>query len=763
MIMRFATVILLSFIISSSFSQTYEVMEIEMVGSTTAITGINSEGTEFSPYVVNNKFYFTSSREFDLFNVGENNWKKGGYLNVYMAEFKGEISAESKFKDVELVSEKIKTDSHTGPVSFSVSGDTMFFTQIVENAKRSKKNKFRPQLFMTVRDGGKWSDIIPLTFNDNAFSFGHPSYDSKKQRLYFASDLTGGKGQKDIYYSDLQNGTWSKPVNVESVNTPGNELFPFFIEGVLFFASDKTAGKGGLDIYWKDLNQQDLVQSVEGINTEFDDFGIFVFPGIKKGYLSSNKSGNDDIYFLNIEKKVTVKNELAGLFTYRNLTGESSNLKVQIIGEEDELLYETTTNEKGEFVFRNLNYDGTYTIRAVSEDDLNLGIYDKDGNPIIDLVSDASGDFTYKRLEYETSGFPSLIPENMLEPGSDFGHLSGQFLYENIPGKYPANLEVALYDEDGKVAFTQFTDNSGNFDFRQLSMSENYILKIAETEDELVLLIFDKYGNVVAQLKSNENGQFVYRKLSGEYENSLAMIEETEDVFELESQTIAGYFEYNKLNGITAEGLTIYAYDEDGLLLATTQTDNKGEFRFRSLPAGTNVLFKIDEGDPNIKLDDFTLYIYDRYGKKVAGLERGQGGYFIYKPLGFENGNSLSHVAEDSLDIDLALITNYDLMTVYFGSNQASVNSEDLAELNRIYAILKANPKLKMEINAYADARASDDYNLVLSKKRGDWIVDYMVQKGIPKSQFIVNAYGEAKIVDVTNDAVNRRAEIRLY
>ena len=768
MMLKPAGILFFGLFASVAFGQAYEIVEVEMVGNAAVIEEINTEGVDFAPFVTQNKLYFTSSREYDLFNVGENNWAKSGYLNIYMSEYKSEISATSKFKNVELVSEKIKTDSHTGPVAFSITGDTMFFTQVVANDKKSssgrasKKNKLRPQLFMAVRDGNNWENIQALPFNDKTYSFGHPSYDSKKQRLYFSSDIAGGKGQKDIYYADLVNGTWSAPVNVEAVNTADNELFPFYTEGTLFLSSDRAGGMGGLDIYWKNMNQSDPVQKISGLNSEFDDFSIFVFPGMQNGYIASNRGGNDDIYFLDIEKKVTVKKELAGYFTYRNLNTEAGNLKIQLIGEEDQLLYETTTNEKGEFFFRNLDYAGGYTIRAVSEDDLNLVIYDKDGNPIIDLVSDEQGDFTYKRLNVASSGLPGLIPENMIEPGMDFGHLSGQLLYENIPGQYPRDLEVMLYNEEGEIIATR-TDAAGNFDFRQLSLSENYVLKVAETEDELVLLIFDKYGNVVAQLKSNDDGQFTYRKLSGQFSNSLAIVEESEALFELETQTISGYFEYKKLNGISPDGLTIYAYDDDGFLLATTQTDDKGQFRFRSLPTGTNVLFKLDENDPDLKLDDFTLYIYDRYGKKVAGLERGQSGYFIYKPLGFEHNNSLTTVDEDSLDIDLALVTNYALVTVYFDSNQSSVKSGDLDDLNKIYATLKANPNLRMEINAYADARASDDYNLVLSQKRGEWIVDYMVKKGIPKTQFVVNAYGETKLVDEANDALNRRAEIRLY
>jgi outer membrane protein OmpA-like peptidoglycan-associated protein len=743
-------------------AQTYEVKDVTMSGSMTEIKEINSEGTDFSPYVFGDKLYFTSNREFDMFNLGENNWKNGGYLNIYSAQFKGDISAESKFKDVELVSEKLKTESHTGPICLSVTGDTMFFTQVVINAKKSKKNKFRPQLFMAVKEGEQWTNIQALPFNIPTASFGHPAYHSKKQRLYFASDMEGGVGQKDIYYCDLVNGVWGKPVNMKEINSGSNELFPFLVDDHIFFASDRSGGQGGLDIYWKNLAQpNDAVQTVSDLNTAFDEFGIFIFPGMKAGYISSNKSGHDDIYFLNIEKKVTVQNELAGQFTYRNLNGEASNLKVQLVDENGDFLYETATDSNGEFVFRNLNIDGTYAIRAISEEDLNLVIYDANGNPIVDLVSDEKGNFTYKKLEYVTSGLPSLLPEDMLDL-PDFGHLSGQLIYENIPGKYPANLEVKLYDESGNLAFTVKTDNTGNFDFRQLKLDENYILKVDESADELVLLIFDQDGNVIAQLKANLEGEFVYRRLNGENSNGLALLNESEEIFELETQTIAGFFEYKKLTGITAEGLTIYAFNDDGFILDSTQTDGKGEFRFRSLPTGTNILFKIDEEDPNLQLDDFTLYIYDRYGKKVAGLERGQGGFFIYKPLGFKD-NSLSTMEEDSLDMDLALTTNYSIVQVYFDSNQSTVKQDNFDELNTLYKLLLANPNLRMEINAYADARASDDYNLILSKKRGDWIVEYMVKKGIPADRFIVNAYGETKLIDESNDAVNRRAEIRVY
>ena len=102
-------------------------------------------------------------------------------------------------------------------------------------------------------------------------------------------------------------------------------------------------------------------------------------------------------------------------------------------------------------------------------------------------------------------------------------------------------------------------------------------------------------------------------------------------------------------------------------------------------------------------------------------------------------------------------------MLVYFDSNQSQVKSSDKKIIDNLYKVLQENPEIKIEINAYADARSSDEYNLILSQKRGDWIADYLSGKGISKERFIVNAYGESRLVDEENDALNRRAEIHLY
>jgi outer membrane protein OmpA-like peptidoglycan-associated protein len=761
-----AFVLIFSFISLSVLAQTYEIIEVEIECSPKKIPDLNSDGSDFSPYVSGENFYFTSSREYDKFNLGENNWKRSGYLNIFKGKIKGDLSPEMKVKNIEIISNKLMTDNHTGPLCVSISGDTMFFTQVKQVSKknRKKKEKYRPQLYMSVKKGKVWQTAVALPFNDEKYSFGHPTYDSKNQRLYFASDMLGGKGGKDIYYSDLKNNAWSLPTNFGKVNTSAHEVFPCIVNDYIFYSSDRAGGEGGLDVYWQNVGETEKkAAEVIGLNSPEDDFGLYVTPGMNKGFYSNNSSGQDDIMYFDMEKKVTVKNALAGRFTYRNIQGTASGLSIVILDENDQIILETKTDEDGEFVFNNIAYEGDYRIEAKTEDELYLTIFDKDGNPITKLVSDENGAFSYKKLGYDKGGTLGLIPEDMLDVSLNQGHLSGQFIYENFPGKYPNELKVMLIDEGGNMKFQTFTDENGNFDFRQLDMEENYILSVPEKDGELILLIFDKKGNVVAQLKSDQEGGFTYRKLKPSYANSLSVMEETDEMFELETKTISGYFEYKNIETTFEKGLKVQAYTEDGILIEEVYTDKNGKFRFRSLPIEDNLLFKVDEQDQDLELDDFTLYIFDRNGKKIAQLRRGQNDFFIYKPLGFDTSNHLTQIGEDSLDINISIKTEYDLVVVYFDSNKSNVKGNDVSKLSKMYKLLKDNPQLKIEVNAYADAKNSDEYNLILSGDRGDWIVKYFIKKGLPKNRFIVNAYGEAQLVDETNDALNRRAEIRIY
>lgn len=79
-----------------------------------------------------------------------------------------------------------------------------------------------------------------------------------ENKMVFASNRGGGFGGFDLYYSILENGEWSEPINFgEKINSEFDEYRPILInEGVslsqtmMVFSSNRTGGKGGFDLYF---------------------------------------------------------------------------------------------------------------------------------------------------------------------------------------------------------------------------------------------------------------------------------------------------------------------------------------------------------------------------------------------------------------------------------------------------------------------------------------------------------------------------------
>lgn len=102
----------------------------------------------------------------------------------------------------------------------------------------------------------------------------HPAFANEGRRLYFVSDMNGGFGANDIWYSEFVDSKWQTPVNAgETINTSGNELFPVVYNDNLFFSSDGRAGYGNLDIYLS-VNESEPVNMKAPINSKGNDFSF---------------------------------------------------------------------------------------------------------------------------------------------------------------------------------------------------------------------------------------------------------------------------------------------------------------------------------------------------------------------------------------------------------------------------------------------------------------------------------------------------------
>jgi peptidoglycan-associated lipoprotein len=63
--------------------------------------------------------------------------------------------------------------------------------------------------------------------------------------------------------------------------------------------------------------------------------------------------------------------------------------------------------------------------------------------------------------------------------------------------------------------------------------------------------------------------------------------------------------------------------------------------------------------------------------------------------------------------------------------------------LRGLVVLLKENPSLVIELRSHTDSRASFEYNDVLSQKRAQSVVDFLITEGIDPGRLVAKGYGE--------------------
>lgn len=738
----------------SIYGQTYEVEEVVLTATIMHIEGLPKSETHLCPIVIGEEIFFTSSRENYSSNSKKALTKENTYMNLFQADIEMLSDTSIHVNSIRLLSKKIQTKNHTGPMSFSISGDTLFYAQI---QKESERKPYKSQLYYAVKKKNKWGKITKLPFCELTESYVHPAYDSRNNRLYFSAELKNGAGGKDIYYSELQNGQWSAPVNLIDINTAADEKFPNIIGGNIFFSSDRGNGVGNLDIYYAALENAYFPIKIRGLNTPFDDYGVTISSDLNSGYFTSNRDGNDNIYYFKLEKSVRIKSQLAGNFQFRKVGGQPENLRIKILDEHGTFVYEQRTDKYGNFLFDDvlLNNNYRFQLDSTNQDDLVLEFYNENGKVIANFIVDRNGDFQYKKLFYEEGGIIKFIPDNMKEITTKKAKLSGKLLYEDNPIKSLSKGIVNLVDSNRRILITTVTDNYGNFEIPNLDIEVDYFIEVPLCSEELIVYIYDVNEHVFTQLKCNTQDHFMYRLLKPHAKNKLSLIAEKQAIFVLDNADIFGRLE-PEVPGITIERIIIEAYSQDGKLLDIDTTDKKGNFRFSGLEVNQQLKFKTTNGELII------LKLFDRFGKTIAQIQAEEGSYFSYRPVGFKPEGQVE-LLDNKNQFSLDAIKKYGAVLLYFDSNDSRVKKTDLHKLNDLIDLMQKHPIIYLSVSAYTDATASDEYNLLLSEKRGIWIAEYLVGKGISVDRITVNAYGETKLIDNTNDALNRRAELRIY
>ncbi|MFN3918592.1 MAG: OmpA family protein [Flavobacteriales bacterium] len=502
-------------VLTTSLAKIEEWSRVQKPFKIESIEGINTKEPELCPQVYKKSLVFLSYSTVDWVNYDLFDPTREPYLQLYKADMKGDDF--KSFGKTENFSKKLYHYYDIGPATFSNNYDTMYFCKSVKG-----KGYQVMQLFVATLVNDKIDKVYPFEHNSTAHSFIHPTLSPDGKKLFFASNMGGGKGGMDIYYSKKdKSGKWSFPKPVEgNINTPGNEVFPTFYRNKLYFSSDGHAGYGGLDIYMalEDDKFKNIINLREPLNSHKDDFGI-TFLLDDEGYISSNRTGgkgSDDIYYF---KQIAAiedlpESSITGVFEYARLG--IANTTLVLMDEENNEIGRTRTNKDGTFEFRNLKLSYEYTIKALEDTDSDAQIFitNSKGQKVATMFSRNVGTFTFRPLPKEE--YDKMKPLDIEEDELTFLTIPvyGQ-VYKKLPGDYAKMTEVYVVNEDGSIVARAQTNENGKFVFRKLAPNEQYLFKLSTNEEDLNIIILDENGKLV-ESTNKEPGQFKYIRLSGD-------------------------------------------------------------------------------------------------------------------------------------------------------------------------------------------------------------------------------------------------------
>lgn len=740
----------------------YEVKNIE---------SINTKRSEFSPVVINNRLVFVAEKVNDIVDFETSSTNNQPFLNIFSSEIKN-----NEVKKVKLLSKKINSTFHDGPITFTNDGKLAAYTRVNYIVNKKNKNFInRAKIYFSQVNGNSYSKPKSFIFNSDDYSCAHPSLNGDGTILFFASDMPGGYGGQDIWMCKKNGDSWDKPINLGfDVNTSDDEVFPTIKkEGMLYFSSNGLPGFGDLDVFSaKQIEGKWLLNRNEGLylNSKSDDFGI-TFLNDSIGYFSSNREGGkgeDDIYsFKYTNKNITIDGTV--LLT-ENANDPAIGVKVYLLDAKGKTIDSTRTNEKGYFAFKNLDADKTY-MAEIEGTEVNLKnksrYYLADKNAKITRITHNNGPgqkFVFKNLPVDPNGMPDLYNDDDLS-------LAGNLLYGESPSKPMANKKVIIKNEFGDIVEETTTNEFGAFAFRNLPLDQNYLITVEDDDLPLdaKIILTNKSGKEVKLARSDSKGKFKF-SLLGVDKSAISDLS-VNDVDLI--MAINGYLFDQDKKALGNAKVTIFNKSE---VIENILTDAKGKFEFKNLGADKNYLFGIDESDPRFA-NVTKIFVADSRGRIYREIKRNSSGKFQFELIDLDRTAMGEYSVDDPwLEVlnmknkqKQEAITIIESLTYAYGDYR--IDAAGFNVLNKVITVLNSNQNLNIELSSHTDSRSSDIYNMSLSQKRAKAAVDYIISKGINKSRLKAVGYGESRLLNnCKNDvpcteeehAKNRRTEFKI-
>ena len=347
--------------------------------------------------------------------------------------------------------------------------------------------------------------------------------------------------------------------------------------------------------------------------------------------------------------------------------------------------------------------------------------------------------------DYYSVGHPTLnMDESKLYFVSDMpsnGNRGGTDIYEVAlfaDGGYGAPFNMSGFNTAGNEMFP-FVAKDGIFYFSSNGHQSN-------------LGGLDVYSS-----KSNADG--VYGKVSniGKPVNSPM----DDFAFVINSESNSGYFSTNR-NGTSSDD--IHSFKQNGGYVVPCEVMLRGVVRDKKTgDILENALVSLIDGDNKIiaqKVALGGLYEFEQMNcNKVKFIRAEKNSYQTNEELVDTNkdGEISTDILLDLRGMETVAGTDIGLLLnpIYFNLDRHKIRPDAQVELQKVIAILQQNPNIKIDIRSHTDSRADDTYNKVLSNRRVQATINYIVANGIERSRLTGRGYGETQLVNGCSNKIN--------
>jgi peptidoglycan-associated lipoprotein len=130
---------------------------------------------------------------------------------------------------------------------------------------------------------------------------------------------------------------------------------------------------------------------------------------------------------------------------------------------------------------------------------------------------------------------------------------------------------------------------------------------------------------------------------------------------------------------------------------------------------------------------------------------------FLASQKGYLNGKEKETTKgqEKSRDFMVSILLTpidkpIELPNIFYDFGKWDLRPESMVSLDKLIETLNDNPNVTIELMSHTDSRDTEEYNLTLSQKRAQTVVDYLSGKGIEPERLSAKGYGESspKVVD---------------